>query len=235
MRPFSLKTGLAGLMLVGVATLTGGLLTACSTSTPNQTQAENTTTTATNTSAKENAAETSSINHDHQMSMDLGPADADYDLRFIDGMVLHHQGAVNMAKEVLNKSQRPEMKKLAQDIIAAQNREINQMKQWRKTWYPEAPSTPVAYHAAMGHSMAMTPEQMQSMMMSQNLGAGDNQFDLRFIDGMIPHHEGALVMAQDALSKSKRSEIKKLSQDILTSQQKEIDQMKQWRNAWYKQ
>jgi uncharacterized protein (DUF305 family) len=41
-------------------------------------------------------------------------------------------------------------------------------------------------------------------------------------------------MAKDALSKSKRSEIKQMAQDILTSQQKEIDQMKQWQQAWYK-
>jgi uncharacterized protein (DUF305 family) len=52
---------------------------------------------------------------------------------------------------------------------------------------------------------------------------------------MIPHHEGALVMAKDVLSKSKRPETKKLAQAILTSQLKEIDQMKQWRKAWYKQ
>jgi uncharacterized protein (DUF305 family) len=42
-------------------------------------------------------------------------------------------------------------------------------------------------------------------------------------------------MAKDVLGKSKRPEIKKLAQDILSSQQKEIDQMKQWRKAWYKQ
>ena len=169
------------------------------------------------------------------MSMDLGPADADYDLRFIDGMTVHHQGAVNMAKEVLNKSKRPEMKKLANNIIAAQNREINQMKEWRKAWYAKASSTPMAYHAQMGHMMAMTPEQMQNMMMSMDLGAADDQFDLRFINAMIPHHEGALVMAEDALKKSKRPEIKKVSQEIVTSQKQEIEQMKEWRQAWYKQ
>jgi uncharacterized protein (DUF305 family) len=52
---------------------------------------------------------------------------------------------------------------------------------------------------------------------------------------MIPHHEGALVMAKDALSKSQRPEVKKLAQNILTSQQQEISQMKQWRKDWYNQ
>ena len=154
---------------------------------------------------------------------------------FIDGMSVHHQGAVNMAQDVLKQSKRQEMKKLATNIIAAQKREINQMKEWRKTWYPKADNTPMAYHAQMGHMMAMTPEQMQSMMMTMDLGAADDQFDLRFLNAMIPHHEGALVMAQDALKKSKRPEMKKLSEEILTSQKKEILQMKEWRKTWYKQ
>jgi uncharacterized protein (DUF305 family) len=68
-----------------------------------------------------------------------------------------------------------------------------------------------------------------------DLGKTDTEFDLRFINAMIPHHEGAIEMARDALSKSERPEIQQLSQDILTSQQQEIDQMKQWRKDWYKQ
>jgi uncharacterized protein (DUF305 family) len=93
----------------------------------------------------------------------------------------------------------------------------------------------MAYHAQMGHMMPMSPEQMQSMMMKGDLGAANAEFDLRFINAMIPHHEGAVTMAEDALSKSKRPEVKQLAQDIIASQQKEIDQMKQWRQAWYKQ
>ncbi|MEG4507543.1 DUF305 domain-containing protein [Microcoleus sp. F6_B4] len=239
MKPISLKTGFAALILTAAAALTSGVLAACSKAPSRETQAPNVTA-ATEANNKQDMAQgggMGGMNHgmNHNMSMDLGPADADYDLRFIDGMTVHHQGAVKMAQDVLKQSKRPEMKKLATDIIAAQNREINQMKEWRKAWYAKASSTPMAYHAQMGHMMAMTPEQMQSMMMSMDLGAADDQFDLRFINAMIPHHEGALVMAQDALKKSKRPEIKKLSQEIVTSQKQEIEQMKEWRQAWYKQ
>ncbi|MEG4630592.1 DUF305 domain-containing protein [Microcoleus sp. AR_TQ3_B6] len=235
MKPISLKTGFAALVFTAAAALTSGVLAACSKAPSSETQAPNVTA-ATEASNKQDMAQGGGMGGmNHNMSMDLGPADADYDLRFIDGMTVHHQGAVNMAKEVLNKSKRPEMKKLANNIIAAQNREINQMKQWRKAWYAKASSTPMAYHAQMGHMMPMTPEQMQNMMMTMDLGAADDQFDLRFINAMIPHHEGALVMAEDALKKSKRPEMKKLAQEILTSQKKEIEQMKQWRQAWYKQ
>lgn len=167
------------------------------------------------------------------MSMDLGPADADLDLRFIDAMTPHHQGAVVMAKAAQQKSKRPEIKKLAAEIIKAQDIEIAQMKQWRKAWYPKASDTPMAYSAQMGHMMAMSSEQKQGMMMSQDLGTADANFDMRFIDAMIPHHEGAVTMAKEVLGKTKRPEIKQMAKAILTSQQAEISQMKQWRKAWY--
>ncbi|MCA6501688.1 MAG: DUF305 domain-containing protein [Pseudanabaena sp. M135S2SP2A07QC] len=66
-------------------------------------------------------------------------------------------------------------------------------------------------------------------MMSVDLGKADDKFDLRFLDAMVPHHEGALVMAKDAIAKSKRPEIQKMAQEILSSQQAEINQMKQLR------
>lgn len=166
-------------------------------------------------------------------SMDLGPADADYDLRFIDAMIPHHEGAVIMAKEVLAKSKRPELQKLAKAIISAQDKEIGQMKTWRKDWYPKAPNTPIAWHASMNHAMPMSEEQIKAMRMDMDLGAADAEFDKRFIEAMIPHHEAAVVMGKDVLEKSKRPEMQTLAANIIESQSAEIEQMKQWKQAWY--
>ncbi|QYO68438.1 DUF305 domain-containing protein [Leptolyngbya sp. 7M] len=169
------------------------------------------------------------------MSMDLGPKDETFDLRFIDAMIPHHEGAVNMAQEALQKSKRPEIQELAKTIIAAQDQEINQMRQWRKAWYPTMDDTPMMYDTGMGHMMPMSDEMRTSMMMAGDLGTADDQFDLRFIDAMIPHHQGAIDMANQAVEKSERPEIQKLAQDIISSQQSEIDQMQQWKQQWYSQ
>lgn len=171
--------------------------------------------------------------HGSTMNMDLGPADNSFDLRFIDGMIPHHEGAVAMAQEALQKSQRPEIRQLAQAIIEAQEQEISEMQEWRAAWYPSAGQEPMMYSAEMGHTMPMTAEMRTSMMMTGDLGAADDQFDLRFLDAMIPHHEGAVTMAQQALEKSSRPEIKTLAQNIISSQQQEIDQMNQWKQQWY--
>ena len=229
MQLLSLRNGFLALTLSAIASV-GGLITGCTnTASQNQTQAPEVS--ATNANVKQQMNHGSGMNH--SMGMDLGPADANFDLRFIDAMTPHHQGAVEMAKEAQVKSKRPEIKKLADNIIKSQNQEITQMNQWRQAWYPKAGDKPMAYDSQMGHMMEMSSEQTKSMMMSQDLGAADAEFDLRFINAMIPHHEGAVTMAKDVLSKSKRPEIKQLAQEIIKAQNTEIKQMQQWRKSWY--
>ncbi len=237
----NLRNWFLSFTLVAIASVFSSLLTACSTTAfQNQSQAPNpTSTTKTDASSKQATDHNSTMMHhgngkNHTMAINLGPADANYDLRFIDAMIPHHQGAVNMAKQAQQKSKRPEIKKLANEIIKAQNQEISQMKQWRQAWYPSASSTPVAYDAKTGKTIPMSEEQVQSMMMDVDLGPSDAEFDLRFINAMIPHHQAAVTMAKDALQKSPRSEIKKLAQNIINSQSAEINQMKEWRKYWYK-
>lgn len=229
MKRITLNAKFLGL-IVGAIAASSSFLTACSTNAQDQTQSPNST-------AIEAGNASQPMDHggmmSHRMDMDLGPADAEFDLRFIDAMIPHHQGAIEMAQEAKQKSKRPEIQKLADDIIKAQDKEIAQMQQWRTAWYPKATTKPVAYNAKTGTSMPMSQDQMKTMMMSMDLGAADTEFDLRFIDAMIPHHEGAVTMAQETLSKSKRPEIKQLAQDIVRSQEAEIAQMQQWKQAWY--
>jgi uncharacterized protein (DUF305 family) len=216
--PIAILVGMLGLGSVAIAGLTFH-------HSPNSTIAQN----------SDGTMNHGGMNHGSTMnhSMDIGPADANYDLRFIDSMVPHHQGALVMAQEVIQKSKRPELIKFAKNIITEQKKEIAQMQQWRKQWYPTASATPIMWHAQMNHQMAMTAEYKQSMMMSMSLGKADTGFDKRFLDAMIPHHQGAVTMSQDSLKKSQRPELQKLAQSIIKSQQSEIDRMTQWRQTWY--
>ncbi len=60
---------------------------------------------------------------------------AEFEQAFLSDMIIHHQGAVDMAKLVLEHSKRPELLKLAHDIILAQTKEINMMKGWGSLWF----------------------------------------------------------------------------------------------------
>ena len=232
-----MKTGWLALTLVAITSVTGGWFAISSRADSNQNHAPSAN--RHDSSDMGGMMQHGDMQHgsgmmNHSMAMDLGPADANYDLRFIDAMRLHHRGAIAMAKEAEQKSQRPEIKKLARNIIITQNREENELlRKWRSSWYPKAPEKPVAYGGQGKPTIPMSKELQQNMTMAMDLGPADAQFDLRFMDAMIAHHQGAITMSEDALKKSQRSEVKQLSQEIINSQQAEIDQMKQWRQAWY--
>jgi uncharacterized protein (DUF305 family) len=60
-----------------------------------------------------------------------------FDRAFIDAMIPHHQSAIEMAKVAYEKSENPRIKKLAENIVSAQQAEIKQIKRWREQWYLE--------------------------------------------------------------------------------------------------
>ncbi len=72
---------------------------------------------------------------------------------------------------------------------------------------------------------------MDEMLMELDDLSGDD-FDIAFLDMMIPHHEGAIEMAKAAKTSAKHPEIKAMADAIIATQQKEIDQMKQWMKEW---
>lgn len=146
---------------------------------------------------------------------------APYDLQFIDTMIVHHQGAVDMASIAQSRLQDGKLKAIARAIPADQQREIKQLKAWRKQWYPEAPSAENMLMPGMGGSM-MDMSHMKTM------PAGPS-YDAMFIDMMIPHHQGAVQMGENALAKAERPELKELSKKIIDAQTMEIEQMKKLR------
>lgn len=64
----------------------------------------------------------------------------DYDAEFLNQMIMHHQGALDMAKLSAKQAKHAEVKDMSRKIIAAQEKEIEVMKQWQKNWgYKAAP------------------------------------------------------------------------------------------------
>lgn len=76
------------------------------------------------------------------MGMSMTPeelAEAEpFDRAFLDNMTPHHQSAIDMAQVALDNSDNPDIQRIAQEIITAQQSEIEQMQQWREEWYPNS-------------------------------------------------------------------------------------------------
>jgi uncharacterized protein (DUF305 family) len=143
------------------------------------------------------------------------PTASDADRAFIDGMVPHHEMAVMMADDALAKAAHQELKDFATKVKADQGKEIAEMKAWRQTWFGSA-TTPAMDHGMMGQG---------------TLAAGAD-FDRRWADEMVKHHQGAITMAQTALAATTRAEVKALAQRIIDAQQAEINQLQGWSRAW---
>ena len=177
--------------------------------------------------------------HHHMMMMpsahnhDLGTAGSTYDLRWLDAMVQHHTGALRMSEFVFDIGQ-PGVGALAKAIWRDQAQEIKAMGQWRKAWYPEAPVYPVALKAA-GDPNSLTgltrmgPAQIEAMRMMGTDVTKSNRVNW-FLEGMIAHHGGAVAMAEDALVKSTNPTIKRMAQQIIVTQRREIIELKRMLN-----
>ena len=154
---------------------------------------------------------------DHKMgskSMEAlsGLSGKDFDIAFMSQMIAHHQGAIDMSKQTLAVAKLPETKAEAQKVIDAQTAEIAQMTGWLKDWYGVEPSA---------DQEALMKDDMKSMM------AMPITEDKMFYQMMIPHHEGAIMMAEMVGTKSEKPELKEMAKEIVAAQQAEIQQYQQ--------
>ncbi|MFT4245544.1 MAG: DUF305 domain-containing protein [Micrococcaceae bacterium] len=161
-----------------------------------------------------------------------------YDKSFIENMIIHHEGAVDMAKLALTKAQHQEIKDMANNIISTQTNEITQMQSWQKEWGYKSSSaeSPNGHdsHANHGGSSEESSDMsghMQSMMTDLQDKSGAD-FDQEFLSQMIVHHQGAIDMAAPGAQNAKHQQVKDLTKQIVQDQSKEIRQMQQWQQEW---
>lgn len=141
------------------------------------------------------------------------------DVTFASSMIPHHQQAVEMADLAPTRAQSEDVKRLAQQIKAAQDPEIQQMSSWLREWGQPVPSTPMGGHALM-------PGMMDEAGMSKLEAARGAEFDRQFLTMMIGHHEGAVTMSNTELRDGQAAPAKALARSIIDSQQLEITEMR---------
>lgn len=151
-----------------------------------------------------------------------------YDSAFIKNMIVHHEGAVSMAQAALANAKRQEIKDMANNIIAAQSKEITEMKKWQQQWgYTDADHSTDASnmdHHAMGMDMMNMEDELK--------GKTGDQFDKAFLSQMIMHHQSAINMAAPGEKNAKHQEVKNLTKAVVSAQSQEIKQMRSWQKDW---
>ena len=144
----------------------------------------------------------------------------DFDYDFANMMMAHHQGAIDMAQMEISKGSNTEIKSVAEDIVKAQQAEIEQFKNILKDYkMPGMKKEGVEAHNELAEVMDKMDAAMKGITMSGNA-------DKDFLMMMIPHHEAAVKMAEDEISHGKNLALKKMAQKIIEDQTKEIRQFR---------
>jgi uncharacterized protein (DUF305 family) len=143
-----------------------------------------------------------------------------FDRAFIDAMVPHHQAAIEMANEAKEAGlSEPELIKIADDIIATQQAEIDQMLEWREQWFGFKEREP---ETAALEVLGLSPAEAGMEHSATDLATADD-VNPAFAGMMIGHHTGAIRMAELAKQKAAHDELKTLAGEISAAQQREID------------
>ena len=156
------------------------------------------------------------------------------DITFMQGMIHHHAQALDMVDLLDARTNDPDMKKLGLRIRVSQTDEIKMMQRWLQARGQEAPD-PRAHHdmagmagmAGMDHSVMM-PGMLNADEMKRLAAAKGAEFDRLFLEGMIQHHGGALLMVKDLFATpgaGQQSDIFAFASDVEADQQAEIDRM----------
>lgn len=147
------------------------------------------------------------------------------DVTFTRDMIPHHEQAVVMSDLVPSQSENPQVVALAAQIKQAQAPEITTMKGFLTTFGEPLESGHSGGHGGGGGSHSgsgmASDEDLEALK-----SASGAEFDRLFLTQMTAHHVGAVEMAKTELSKGEHPPSKDLAQQIITSQEKEISEMK---------
>jgi uncharacterized protein (DUF305 family) len=163
------------------------------------------------------------------------------EVRFLEGMMDHHQMAVDMANDCLSKATTEAVVTLCQNIIDAQTAEITTMHDWLLAWY-NVDYTPMPMNEMMdmmGDGMSgMNHEGMPATdpMMMMGMMAGLNRFEgveyeVAWLEAMVDHHDDALHMSERLLERvpegEGHTELHEMAQQIIQDQTAEIETIEQ--------
>ena len=154
------------------------------------------------------------------------PAGALYteaDVRFMQGMIAHHAQAIHMSRMAATRGANPRLVRFAQKIDMSQAGEIELMQGWLRANGQVAPDTS-SWRTATMHGM-LTAEELARLE-----AARGTEFDRLFLEYMIRHHEGALIMVADLIATPRAAQdvdVSVLANDVETTQTAEIGLMRQ--------
>ncbi len=148
-----------------------------------------------------------------ESEMGLGQADRFVDLRYLNQMMAHHRGAILLAEQIADTTQREELRGLSTAIREGEPKLIVELQEWKRLWYRDT-------------RVVADPQVAQ-------LGPADANQDLRFLNALIAHHSAGIVMTKEIRTKSSNPEVLDNADAVEAFLTTSLVQLKEWRSSWY--
>jgi uncharacterized protein (DUF305 family) len=142
------------------------------------------------------------------------------DFSYAQMMIAHHGQALLMTTLAPDRAGSTQVKRLAERVAASQKPEIGAMQGWLKT------NGGAKGKGGHDHGQAAMPGMATTAQLAQLRAAKGKAFDELFLKLMTTHHQGAITMATDALSKGNNILIEEMASDVIAQQTSEINRMR---------
>jgi len=153
------------------------------------------------------------------------------EMAFLTSMVHHHETAIEMAEIAEKRGKSQFVKGLAGDIIDTQEKEMEQMRSIHQRLFGAKLMPDPMGHDGLGLTAEEAGMTHSPATNAKLLGA--KPFDRAFVDEMEPHHTGAVRMAKVVLESTKDADLRKLAEGIISTQEREIEEMNSFREEKY--
>ena len=151
------------------------------------------------------------------------------DVEFMQGMIHHHAQAILMAAWAPGNDASPAIRELTSRIIVAQRDEIAFMQRWLRENNLPVPDADTSHFMMRGMDMKLMPGMLTVDQLEALKGSKGKDFDRRFLEFMIQHHEGAIAMVQKLFQSHGAAQdeyVFRFASDVDADQSAEIDRMR---------
>ncbi|WP_180536745.1 DUF305 domain-containing protein [Micrococcus luteus] len=151
------------------------------------------------------------------------------EITFLAEIIPHHQAAIEMAQLELERGTSPDIRTHAENIIANQEHQIDQFTRWLEDWYGLSPEEAMDEAPEEARQEMVTLEEETQAMIAEleEMSAGED-FDVAFVQKMIPHHQGGIVESLEPQSRAPHPQLRVAAMAGITTQQAQVADFRTW-------
>ena len=151
------------------------------------------------------------------------------DIQFLDMMIPHHADGVKMARMGEDKAQNARIRTLARKMAADQQKDIGEMEKMRERHYSGQPKAGLMTVKGRQMTIEMMEKMAQEDMQKLEAATRGRQFDHRFLDIFLKHHQMAIDMSRQEIMRGQNAQVKRKAREIISKQTREMAEMRRLR------